>query len=339
MIDYSIIAKMQRFELNNIDDVQSYMSEVLCPHRLKSGTRSIDFMHSRAHMRDISFHYMSYGMLKDPIDMYAPSLGDSYILLLNLSGLCELRQGRKVTVLEEGALIVGNTDTPAITRMHGDYRRFAIKIPKLAIERVLAAELGYFPTEKLRFDLMPIRPTEEHAALFGIVQLICNGANGGMMTLCRSRTGAHLERALICAILSTVESNFSSRLGGNSVRILPYYLKKVMSFIDHHVSDPIALQDMVDASGVSTRSLHASFRKFLDTSPMAYLRNYRLDLAKKELLLGNQERTVTEVALDCGFTHLSKFASDFRQRFGVLPSQLKAGLHDPTGTDEHVIAH
>jgi len=34
--------------------------------------------------------------------------------------------------------------------------------------------------------------------------------------------------------------------------------------------------------------------------------------------------SVTEVALSCGFNHLSKFAKSYRERFGELPSETLA---------------
>ena len=75
------------------------------------------------------------------------------------------------------------------------------------------------------------------------------------------------------------------------------------------------------ASGVSARSLHAGFRRFRDATPMGYLKNYRLAMARKALKAGGQGGvSVTNVALACGFTHLSKFARDYHERYGERPS-------------------
>jgi transcriptional regulator GlxA family with amidase domain len=78
---------------------------------------------------------------------------------------------------------------------------------------------------------------------------------------------------------------------------------------------------MIVVSGVSARSLHAGFRRFRNTTPMLYLKNHRLDLARRQLREGADTGvSVTEVALACGFTHLSKFARDYLERFGERPS-------------------
>jgi AraC-like DNA-binding protein len=53
---------------------------------------------------------------------------------------------------------------------------------------------------------------------------------------------------------------------------------------------------------------------------MAYLKDHRLTLARTQLQNGPGER-VTEIALDCGFNHLSKFSLEYQQRFGERPSE------------------
>ena len=54
---------------------------------------------------------------------------------------------------------------------------------------------------------------------------------------------------------------------------------------------------------------------------MGYVKALRLDLANDELLRADpSEKSVTEIALSCGFTHMSKFARDFAARFGEKPS-------------------
>jgi AraC-like DNA-binding protein len=54
---------------------------------------------------------------------------------------------------------------------------------------------------------------------------------------------------------------------------------------------------------------------------MSLLRTARLKQARLQLDAPRPGATVTEVALDCGFTHLGRFSSEYRRRFGELPSQ------------------
>lgn len=77
--------------------------------------------------------------------------------------------------------------------------------------------------------------------------------------------------------------------------------------------------------GVSMRSLELAFKHVLETTPSKALLGFRLEAARKRLCDANDEASVTEVALDCGFNHLSRFAAAYRDRFHELPSQAFVG--------------
>jgi transcriptional regulator GlxA family with amidase domain len=57
---------------------------------------------------------------------------------------------------------------------------------------------------------------------------------------------------------------------------------------------------------------------------MSYLRNVRLDHCRRLLVAGTA--SVTDVAQQCGFTHLGRFSAAYKERFGELPSHTLTGL-------------
>ena len=69
------------------------------------------------------------------------------------------------------------------------------------------------------------------------------------------------------------------------------------------------------------RSLQAGFQRVLDTSPLAYLRDLRLRAVHVELTRPENFLPVREVALKWGFTHMGRFAAQYREAFGVTPSE------------------
>jgi transcriptional regulator GlxA family with amidase domain len=94
-------------------------------------------------------------------------------------------------------------------------------------------------------------------------------------------------------------------------------------YIRAHLRGPVAIEDIVTASGVSMRSLFGGFRRFRGVPPMAYVKMLRLELAHDELSRADPAaRSVTQIALGCGFTHMSKFARDFAARFGETPGKV-----------------
>jgi transcriptional regulator GlxA family with amidase domain len=101
----------------------------------------------------------------------------------------------------------------------------------------------------------------------------------------------------------------------------PFFVRRAEQFIEKHARDAIALADLTGVAGVSTRALQMGFRRFPDTTPMAYLRSIRLELARPELAkAGRQGQSVATVANTLGFGHLGRFARDYGARFGELPS-------------------
>ena len=73
--------------------------------------------------------------------------------------------------------------------------------------------------------------------------------------------------------------------------------------------------------GVSVRALTAGFRKFRGHSPIAQLRELRLQGVRAELLSAPPWATVCSVVAGWGYVNQGIFARAYEQRFGELPSQ------------------
>jgi AraC-like DNA-binding protein len=83
---------------------------------------------------------------------------------------------------------------------------------------------------------------------------------------------------------------------------------------------PLALDDLARAARVSPRTFYMDCTRHFGVGPMAWLRGVRLDAARRKLS-SDPNCNVTQVASECGFGHLGRFASYYRQRFGELPSE------------------
>lgn len=73
---------------------------------------------------------------------------------------------------------------------------------------------------------------------------------------------------------------------------------------------------------MSVRSLQESFRRSLDTTPMASLRGIRLEKVHRELSAAEPgTTTVTDVATRWCFLHLGRFAAAYARAYGEHPSE------------------
>lgn len=103
---------------------------------------------------------------------------------------------------------------------------------------------------------------------------------------------------------------------------VPKYIKLAQDFIHAHLKDPISVADIASAVGVSYSSLFKGFKKYLNTTPMKYIKSRRLECVHQLLLSSNSTNTnVTDIAFEFGFSNLGNFSVDYRRTFGESPSK------------------
>jgi AraC-like DNA-binding protein len=105
----------------------------------------------------------------------------------------------------------------------------------------------------------------------------------------------------------------------------PAVLRRALAFIDDNAHRDLSPADIAAAARVTIRTLQLAFRRHLDTTPTAYLRRVRLELAHRELQAADPGATsIAAVAARWGFGSHSRFSSQYRAAFGRSPS---ATLH------------
>jgi AraC-like DNA-binding protein len=134
-------------------------------------------------------------------------------------------------------------------------------------------------------------------------------------------TRAGLESSLLGALDLAFEGGSSGGLSKNEgLRDSLRTLKAIDDLIDLKLSVPIYSQDIASTLGISVRALTNLMVKANGKSLHRYLRLRRLWTVRRELLKGDPQIQIKEVALNAGFWHLSDFASKYALEFGELPS-------------------
>ena len=101
----------------------------------------------------------------------------------------------------------------------------------------------------------------------------------------------------------------------------PRTVRRAIAHIEAHAQQPLTLEDIAAASGISSRGLQHAFRRELDTTPTEYLRRVRLSAAHDELRAGTAV-SVADVARRWGFSSASRFARYHREHYGQNPAQV-----------------
>ena len=99
--------------------------------------------------------------------------------------------------------------------------------------------------------------------------------------------------------------------------------RRAETFIQERWQESLSLADLCRTAGAPDRALRRGFGDLYGVSPMAYLRSIRLHATRKELRRAECERSISDLALRCGFTHLGRFSVDYRRAFGQTPSETR----------------
>ena len=97
-------------------------------------------------------------------------------------------------------------------------------------------------------------------------------------------------------------------------------------FLDHHLDEAVTVTQLCEKANVSRRTLQYSFESILGISPIQYLRVSRLNGVRRALVKADKSQSVSDIAAQWGFWHLSQFAQDYKQLFGETPSKTLTGL-------------
>ena len=81
------------------------------------------------------------------------------------------------------------------------------------------------------------------------------------------------------------------------------------------------LAELARIAGASERTLQRHFRKGLGKPPLGVLADIRFEHARRELLRAPPGKTVADIALRSGFTHLGRFSTAYARRYAEKPSQ------------------
>ena len=129
--------------------------------------------------------------------------------------------------------------------------------------------------------------------------------------------------------------NGDDDLARHARHVLPAGLVHLLDWLNGRLDEPIELETLAAVAGVRPRTLEAHFRLYLGTTPSGWVRRTRLARARQQLLAANDEITVTGVAVAHGFSQLGRFAAQYRQQFGELPSEtLAAARRKPSDGEE-----
>ena len=98
-------------------------------------------------------------------------------------------------------------------------------------------------------------------------------------------------------------------------------IKNMLRYIHENFNQDLNTTSIAKSTGVSESECLRCFRNIIGTTPIQYLRQYRVQRSAQ--LLTNTQEPVADIAQRCGFQDVSYFTKTFRELRGCTPSEYR----------------
>jgi AraC-like DNA-binding protein len=102
------------------------------------------------------------------------------------------------------------------------------------------------------------------------------------------------------------------------------HLLRAKDLADARYVEPLGVNDLASAAGLSRAHFSREFRSAFGESPHAYLLTRRLERAAA--LLRNTDRTVADICFSVGLQSVGSFTTSFTRSYGVSPTAYRAAF-------------
>ncbi len=237
----------------------------------------------------------------------------------NIEGVARYTAGKQSGEITPGSSSpILHAQEPLKLDFRSGYRHLVLRIEFDALLRNLGALLGQDIGRKLVFDETPVRQPAMDALRRRIFHFAIDYNERGAFF--SDLAAAEVERMMIMKFLMCHRHNYTHLLLREPLPVSSTAVRAVEEFIETNWDKPIDVETMVAIANVSARSLFRQFKKDRGYSPADFAKRVRLNRARELLEHANENASVIQIALRCGFQNPGHFARDYRNVFGELPS-------------------
>lgn len=246
-------------------------------------------------------------------------LGDFYLISLPLTGMAAVSIDRSQftetpdcgTLLQPGQYMQ--------LKVGAETRHLVIRLERATVHEAFRKTLGHALDKPVIFDPR-LRLDEPKTRVFYNIAMALVDALGS--SECDADVPVReFGNLLVAQLLRAQANNYIDEVQHGAREPRPNYLDRAVALIEARAYEPLTVEDIAAAVDTTSRTLQNGFRRAYGTSPMAFLREVRLQRVHKMLAEGNpDDMTVTAAAMHWGFHHLGRFSGIYQRRFGQSPS-------------------
>ncbi|CAM3597426.1 XylDLEGF operon transcriptional activator 1 [Pseudomonas reidholzensis] len=291
--------------------VSAYVKQHVGDHEMVLAGAGTHAKLSHRQLSGLDLCHISYG---SQARITSTSLRDRYHLQIMLCGSCVQRQAGQQRTLVEGDAVMINPHEPIDLTYSRDCEKFILKLPVALLDAVCDQQRWSRPAEGLRFASRVYKLHALHG-MAPLLSLVCQEVEADC-------TLPSIQEHFVQIVTRKVLSGLATNLELKACDVHERSLQRVLTHIDEHLNAQLAPAALSKLANVSLRGLYLLFDQRVGVSPRRYILRRRLERIQATLLdPGCRVRSVTALALDYGFTHLGRFAAEYRAQCGELPSE------------------
>ncbi len=157
--------------------------------------------------------------------------------------------------------------------------------------------------------------------------ITCGGGTTSLdlvFSLIESHCGkVRAQKALAGQVLDRrqLEEFNPERLYGHLYSCGNWRVEQAVNLMEQNFSKPLSIAVLAARLNTSVRALNRAFQKHADDVPSVICR--RMRLAHGHWLLVNTARTITQIALECGFADAPHFSRMIKKAYGMTPGRVR----------------
>lgn len=305
----------------DVDEASLRLSSVYNTNRLRLAGHAKDF---RMRMRRSQLGRLGLATLSFGAEVDIDQAGDRPFVLVTtqISGFSRVTTPDGSAAGGRGFIVIDSAGQPVSKRFSGDSERCNLRIDQAVLDAKCAALLDRPLDRPLRFSPFGANGGLARQRWIGMLQMLLGYVGGAQQALLEPIIH-NLEESVLLHLLLEHEHTYSDALRNPCRGLAPRHVRRAEDYIRSHARQALTLESIAAAVGCSVRSLSEGFRQARGTTPMSFLRQVRLEGVRADLSNALPGKGVSELALDWGFNHLGRFATEYRRCFGESPSDTR----------------
>ncbi len=316
-LDHSVLLDSDDYKI-----IKDNISHYLCPHEFEVNqyipvqTILNGFEFGNSALLDLRYNA--------PVSICIENM-QYYLFRITLEGQCSVESNQQEIRQVPGLMSISSPFSQNKITTDGKCRNIILKISRQDLEQKLQLLIGRTVHEPLIFDAGSGCSPDAIQVFIQTLNYLCQSyytlQNWQYLT-------DSFNDYLIKLILLNLPHNFSQALNSAHQQLLPSYIKKAQKYIDSNLDQVLSLQEISAKVGVAVRTLQLGFKQYLNQSPVAYIKDKRLEKIHFELENSQGNISVTDILMKHGINSLGHFSAQYKKRYGCVPSQTLKNQHN-----------